>query len=146
MIHVGGQPTSADYRKLYGTENTPLKAGNLLYTCTAKNIIVAMDAATGKPVWRVNPNVPDKWIPYTTACRGVAYYKVPGAAANSPCASRIIEGTLDSRLIEVDAPHGSRWRVDGHAVLCRFRGAGRTGGQGTRGRGERRRYDPDQCL
>lgn len=105
-VHTGGMPTNPDYAKLYGTENTPLKVGNLLYTCTAKNVIVALDAATGKPQWRVDPHVPDAWIPYTTACRGVAYYKVPGAAANSLCASRIIEGTLDSRLIAVDALTG----------------------------------------
>ena len=105
-VHTGGLPTNPDYGKLYGTENTPLKVGNLLYTCTAKNVIVALDAATGKPVWRFDPKVPDKWIPYTTACRGVAYYKIPGAAANTGCASRIIEGTLDSRLIAVDALTG----------------------------------------
>ena len=65
-VHTGGLPTNPDYSKLYGTENTPLKVGNLLYTCTAKNVIVAIDAATGKPMWRVDPHVPDKWIPYTT--------------------------------------------------------------------------------
>jgi quinoprotein glucose dehydrogenase len=105
-VHTGGLPTDPDYTKLYGTENTPLKVGNLLYTCTAKNVIIALDAATGKPVWRVDPKVPDKWIPYTTACRGVAYYRTPGAAAGSLCAGRIIEGTLDSRLIAVDALTG----------------------------------------
>jgi quinoprotein glucose dehydrogenase len=105
-VHTGGMPTDPNYLKLYGTENTPLKVGNLLYTCTAKNIIIALDAASGRPVWRVDPKVPDKWIPYTTACRGVAYYQVPGAAAGSLCAGRIIEGTLDSRLIAVDALSG----------------------------------------
>ena len=105
-VHTGGLPTNPDYAKLYGTENTPLKVGNLLYTCTAKNVILALDAATGKPVWRVDPQVPDKWIPYTTACRGVAYYQLPGAAAGTLCAGRIIEGTLDSRLIAVDALTG----------------------------------------
>ena len=105
-VHTGGMPTNPDYQKLYGTENTPLKVGNLLYTCTAKNVIVALDAATGKPVWRVDPHVPDAWIPYTTACRGVVWYKVPGEAGGTPCASRIIEGTLDSRLIAVDALTG----------------------------------------
>src|SRR3569623_462559 len=63
--HTGGMPTEARFQKLYGTENTPLKIGNLLYTCTAKNIIVALDAATGKQVWRFDPKVPDVWIPYT---------------------------------------------------------------------------------
>jgi quinoprotein glucose dehydrogenase len=105
-VHTGGMPTTADYQKLYGTENTPLKVGNMLYTCTAKNIIVALDAATGKPMWRVDPHVPDAWIPYTTACRGLVYYQVPGGAAGTPCAGRIIEGTLDSRLIAVDAITG----------------------------------------
>jgi quinoprotein glucose dehydrogenase len=105
-VHTGGMPTDPNYLKLYGTENTPLKVGNLLYTCTAKNIIIALDAATGRPVWRVDPKVPDTWIPYTTACRGVAYYQVPGAVAGSLCAGRIIEGTLDSRLIAVDALSG----------------------------------------
>jgi quinoprotein glucose dehydrogenase len=105
-VHTGGLPTSPQYAKLYGTENTPLKIGNLLYTCTAKNVIIALDAATGRPIWRVDPHVPDAWIPYTTACRGVAYYRVAGAAANMPCAGRIIEGTLDSRLIAVDALTG----------------------------------------
>jgi quinoprotein glucose dehydrogenase len=105
-VHTGGMPTTAQYTKLYGTENTPLKVGNLLYTCTAKNVIVALDAATGKPQWRVDPHVPDAWIPYTTACRGLVYYQVPGAAAGTSCAGRIIEGTLDSRLIAVDALSG----------------------------------------
>jgi len=105
-IHTGGMPTSSDYQKLYGTENTPLKVGNLLYTCTAKNVVVALDAATGKPAWRYDPQVADEWIPYTTACRGVAYYRVPETAANTPCAGRIIEGTLDSRLIALDALTG----------------------------------------
>ena len=73
-LHTDGMPNNPDYVKLYGTENTPLKIGNLLYTCTAKNIIVAVDAATGRPVWRVDPHVPDAWIPYTTACRGVSVH------------------------------------------------------------------------
>ena len=125
-VHTGGLPADPRYAKLYGTENTPLKIGNLLYTCTAKNVIIALDAATGKPVWRVDPKVPDTWIPYTTACRGVAYYQTPGAAAGTPCAGRIIEGTLDSRLIAVDA-------LTGEAVhrLQRHRPAGHQDRHGT---------------
>lgn len=104
--HIGGMPSDPKYQKLYGTENTPLKIGNMLYACSAKNVVVAMNAATGKQLWRFDPKVPDAWIPYTTACRGVAYYQVPGAAAGTPCAARIIEGTLDSRLIALDAMTG----------------------------------------
>jgi quinoprotein glucose dehydrogenase len=105
--HTGGGPSDPQFRKLYGTENTPLKVGDLLYTCTAKNVVLALDARTGRPVWRFDPKVPDAWIPYTTACRGVAYYQVPGEAAGTPCAARVIEGTLDSRLIALDALSGA---------------------------------------
>ena len=117
-VHTGGLPTNPDYAKLYGTENTPLKVGNLLYTCTAKNVIVALDAATGKPVWRVDPHVPDKWIPYTTACRGVAYYRCPDAAATA------VRGTDHRRHARFAADRGRR--VDRQALhrLQRHRAAG----------------------
>lgn len=108
--HTGGTPQSAKFQQLYGTENTPIKVGNLLYTCTAKNVVVALDAATGREAWRHDPKVPDAWIPYTTACRGVVVYAVPGADRAAPCATRVIEGTLDSRLIALDALSGEPCR------------------------------------
>ena len=52
------------------------------------------------------PEVADDAIPYGATCRGVAYYAVPGAAADELCATRIIWGTLDARLIAVDADTG----------------------------------------
>lgn len=90
----------------YGAETTPLKVGNTLYLCSAKNIMIALDPATGKERWRFDPKVPDQAIPYTAACRGVSYYAVPGADPATLCATRIIEGTLDGRLVAVDAPTG----------------------------------------
>jgi quinoprotein glucose dehydrogenase len=93
-------------KERWGAETTPLKVGDSLYLCTARNIMIALDPVTGKERWRFDPKVSDEWIPYTAACRGVAYYASPGAAANSPCAARIIEGTLDGRLIAVDARTG----------------------------------------
>lgn len=90
----------------YGAETTPLKIGDTLYLCSAKNILIALDPATGDERWRYDPQVPDEWIPYTAACRGVAYHEIAGADADAPCARRIIEGTLDARLIAVDARTG----------------------------------------
>lgn len=106
MIHTGDLPASETARKMYGAETTPLKVGNTLYLCTPKNILMALDPATGATRWRFDPKVPDANIPYTAACRGVSYYAVPGAAPGSACATRIIEGTLDARLIAVDANTG----------------------------------------
>ena len=45
-------------------------------------------------------------IPYGATCRGVAYYAVPAAAADAACATRIVWGTLDARLLAIDAKTG----------------------------------------
>ncbi|MDO9335629.1 MAG: membrane-bound PQQ-dependent dehydrogenase, glucose/quinate/shikimate family [Caulobacter sp.] len=99
---------SARARDKYGAETTPLKVGDSLYLCTPKNILIALDAATGKERWRHDPKVADDWIPYTAACRGVVYYASPQAVPGRACGTRIIEGTLDARLIAVDAATGQR--------------------------------------
>ena len=106
LIHTGDLPASETARKMYGAETTPLKVGNTLYLCTPKNIMIALDPETGATRWRFDPKVPDANIPYTAACRGVSYYAVPGATPGSACARRVIEGTLDARLIAVDADTG----------------------------------------
>ncbi len=90
----------------WGAETTPLKIGDAVYLCTATNILIALDAASGEERWRYDPQVPDENIPYTAACRGVVYHATPGADPAQTCATRIIEGTLDARLIAVDARTG----------------------------------------
>lgn len=108
LAHTGDLPSNPDIRKTYGAENTPLKIGDTLYVCTPKSLVVAYDAASGKQRWRFDPQVSDKAIPYTAACRGVSYYQAPGVPAVAPCAARIIWGTLDARLFAIDARNGRR--------------------------------------
>ncbi|HEY2560512.1 MAG TPA: membrane-bound PQQ-dependent dehydrogenase, glucose/quinate/shikimate family [Caldimonas sp.] len=91
-------------KKGWGAETTPVKVGDSVYLCSARNILISLDASTGKERWRFDPNVDDKAIPYTAACRGVAYYTVQGASGE--CATRVLEGTLDARLVVVDAATG----------------------------------------
>jgi quinoprotein glucose dehydrogenase len=105
LAHTGDLPTPNSTAR-YAGEVTPLKAGGVLYLCSAKNILIALDAATGKERWRHDPGIGDEWIPNAAACRGVVRYVVPGAPADQPCAERIVEGTLDARLIAVDARTG----------------------------------------
>ena len=105
LIHTGDMPSKAAHGT-YGAENTPLKIGDSLYVCTPKNIVLALDPATGRQRWRFDPKVSDDAIPYTAACRGVSYYALPGAAADQACARRIIFGTLDARLFALDAATG----------------------------------------
>lgn len=90
----------------YSPENTPIKVGDSLYFCTAKNILISLDAKTGKEEWRHDPEVSDDAIPYGATCRGVVYFSLPDAAPNALCAARIIQATLDARLIAVDADTG----------------------------------------
>jgi quinoprotein glucose dehydrogenase len=87
----------------WGAETTPLKVGDTVYMCSARNILIALDARSGKELWHHDPKIADVDIPYTAACRGVSYFASTGTQA---CANRIIEGTLDARLIAVDARTG----------------------------------------
>ncbi|MDO7842671.1 membrane-bound PQQ-dependent dehydrogenase, glucose/quinate/shikimate family [Sphingomonas immobilis] len=106
LSHTGDMPATPAAAKMYGAETTPLKIGDALYLCSAKNIMISLDAATGKERWRFDPKVADEWIPYTAACRGVSYYKNPVAKPGDACAERVIEGTLDARLVAVDVKDG----------------------------------------
>ena len=101
VFHTGDVP-----EKKYGAETTPIKVGNSVYLCSGRNEMFALDAHTGRRRWAFDPGVQDKWIPYTAACRGVTYYRAPQLAEGAECAARIIEGTLDGRLIAVDAATG----------------------------------------
>ncbi|MDB5421175.1 MAG: glucose dehydrogenase [Brevundimonas sp.] len=108
-FHTGDLPGNRPgAQNKYASENTPLKVGDTLYACTGKNMVVAVNAATGQQKWKSDPGVDDAYIPYTAACRGVSYFVVPNAVATDPCATRIIWGTLDARLIAVDAKTGQR--------------------------------------
>jgi len=104
-IHTGDLPQDMKHNS-YGAETTPIKINDTLYLCSATNIMMALDPATGKQKWRYDPQVSDDWIPYTAACRGVSYYAAANADPAQPCARRIIEGTLDARIIAVDADTG----------------------------------------
>jgi PQQ-dependent dehydrogenase (methanol/ethanol family) len=88
-----------------GMEATPIVVNGRLYVTGSWSIVYALDAATGKELWRYDPEVPKSWGQY--ACcdvvnRGVAVW---GDSA--------FVGTLDGYLVALDAATGTeRWRVD----------------------------------
>lgn len=51
----------------WGAETTPLKIGDTVYLCSARNKLFALDAATGRQKWAYDPQVADENIPYTAA-------------------------------------------------------------------------------
>ncbi len=99
-------------------EVTPLKIGQTLYLCSSLNDLVALDAETGRQIWRFDSHIERRHAPLIPHCRGVAYYQSPGATG--PCAARIITATVDARLLAVDAADGAPCRdfgTDGQVSL-----------------------------
>ncbi|WP_084419751.1 outer membrane protein assembly factor BamB family protein [Henriciella litoralis] len=100
----------------YEYKNTPIKVGSNIFTCTSGNIVIAVDASTGKETWRFNPQnklsgaTPEalaRGNTFTRGCRGVSYYEA-GEDYAGQCKARILTGTTDARLIALNAETGER--------------------------------------
>ena len=84
-------------------ESTPIEVDGRLFFCTSTNVAISLEAETGEELWRYNPSV--KLDPAThQVCRGVAYHK--GEFENAACNSRLLMGTVDNRLIAINALTG----------------------------------------
>ncbi|SPO66345.1 glucose/quinate/shikimate family membrane-bound PQQ-dependent dehydrogenase [Pseudomonas sp. JV241A] len=99
---------------------TPLQVGNKVFICTPHNNLIALDADTGKELWKNEINARSAvW----QRCRGMAYFDAsapiaqptqpnssPIIAASVPaganCQRRLLTNTIDARLIAVDADTG----------------------------------------
>ena len=86
---------------------TPLQIGDLLYVCTAMNVVVALDAETGAKRWEFDPQLKVAPVGFNGTCRGVSYYHAPEGYSGD-CPARIIMGTTDARLMALDATTGER--------------------------------------
>lgn len=118
-FHTGDTPVSPTGN---GAEDqqTPLQIGNTLYLCTPHNNVIAVEANTGKQIWKREINAKaDVW----PRCRGLAYFDatrplqqpdkpgsspVPAAVlpAGDSCQRRILMNTIDARLIAINADNG----------------------------------------
>jgi quinohemoprotein ethanol dehydrogenase len=87
-----------------GQESTPLEIDGVMYVTSAWSKVFALNAKTGAPLWTYDPKVPGQAA--VNACcdvvnRGVAAWQ-----------GRIYVGTLDGRLIALDAASGKpAWTV-----------------------------------
>lgn len=89
----------------YMFEATPIQVGDTLYFCTPRDIVIALDADTGKERWRHDPKVDTTGV-VMLVCRGVAYHEAHGPVAD--CPKRILVATVDARMIALDAATGAR--------------------------------------
>ena len=81
-----------------GLEATPLVVDGVMYTTASWSVTYAIDARTGKQLWKYDPEVHRKYD--NLACcdvvnRGAAFYK-----------GKVIVGVLDGRLVALDANSG----------------------------------------
>lgn len=94
-------------------EATPIVVDGTMFFTSTWSKVYAVDALTGETKWMYDPKVPGEWA--RRACcdvvnRGVAVYK-----------GRVYVGTLDGRLVALDAATGSVvWDVDTLIDRTRF--------------------------
>jgi len=87
-----------------GQEATPLVVDGVMYTTSAWSKVFALDAATGRLLWRYDPRVPGE-----TAIKACCDVVNRGAAVYG---GKVFVGTLDGRLIALDAGTGKLiWSV-----------------------------------
>ena len=82
---------------------TPLVIGEHLYYCSPASRVFALDAQTGHEIWVYDPAVNMDEAPVLPNCRGVSSWRSGGQGF---CEHRIVLGTLDARLIALDAATG----------------------------------------
>jgi quinohemoprotein ethanol dehydrogenase len=88
-----------------GLQASPIVVDGTMYTTGVWSVVWALDAKTGKELWKYDPDVPRAWGRH--ACcdavnRGVAVWK-----------GSVYFATLDGRLVALDAKTGAkRWEID----------------------------------
>ena len=102
----------------YDFKQTPQMANGLLYICTAGNTLIAYDSDTGEKRWQYDTKtqVPggelERSSTFARTCRGLGYHEAPPEYTGE-CAKRILAGTVDARLIALDALTGQLCRSFG---------------------------------
>ncbi|MFO7552323.1 MAG: PQQ-binding-like beta-propeller repeat protein, partial [Haliea sp.] len=101
--HTGDVSPGTETHGATAFQATPLVVNDTMFLCTPFNRVIALDPETGQERWVHDPQV-DLTGVYTPTCRGVAHWQDKNDAGH--CGQRILSGTLDARLIALDARTG----------------------------------------
>lgn len=106
-IHRTGDATRDGDRFRSRFNATPILAGGKLFFSTGFNRVFALDPATGAELWSFDPEVDfSRRYSEMYTSRGVAFWDgLP--SDGTPCRERVFLGTLDARLIALDAATGT---------------------------------------
>ncbi len=97
--HTGALSPKTDLNEKAAFEATPILIDGTLYVSTPFDQVIALDPATGAARWKYDPDV-DRAHDYSeVTSRGVAAWR-------GPQGWRIILGTIDARLLALDAKTG----------------------------------------
>ena len=103
-------------------EATPIMLGGMLYVSTPFGRVMALDPATGAERWVFDARI-DRNVGYGDFTnRGVTGWVDSAAAPDAPCRARVFLGTIDARLIALDARTGrpcAGFGTDGTVDLTR---------------------------
>lgn len=94
--------TSRDGRKMSSLQVTPIVVGENMYLCSPFSEVIALKAETGQELWRFDPDVQNPVG--NNSCRGVAHWH--STRNLKQCPQRIFAGTVDGRLMALDAQTG----------------------------------------
>jgi quinoprotein glucose dehydrogenase len=105
-FHTGALQQETKLIRKAAFEATPILFENKLFLTTPYDKVFALDPSTGDKLWEFDPQV-DLTRNYSeVTSRGVSAWRDSKAKPTEPCANRIFYGTLDARLIALDAQSG----------------------------------------
>jgi quinoprotein glucose dehydrogenase len=101
-----GEPAGTGSASQKAFEATPLMVEGTLFFSTPYNRVIALDAETGAERWSYDPKVDRGRRIALAISRGVSTWLDDAAPAGRACRRRIFLGTIDARLIALDAATG----------------------------------------
>ncbi len=106
IYHTRALEPESDLNHKAAFEATPILFEGSLYLSTPFDQVIALNPATGAERWRYDPDV-DRGASYSeVTSRGVSAWTDRKAKPQSACRSRIFIGTIDARLMALDALTG----------------------------------------
>src|SRR5579864_3334603 len=105
--HTSAHEGESPLNRIAAFEATPILYNNTLFLSTPFDQVIALDAATGKKRWKYDPKV-DRTLSHSiVTSRGVAHWSdAASGQRHDACRERVFVGTIDARLIGLDARTG----------------------------------------